>query len=662
MRNTYRNLVPAHLRFLVAVHLILLVIYSTFRYITLIYNRPSYFFQADRSLSVWKAFKIGFVFDVTVASYALILPYFLLTIAFIWPRPYTRLYKVVRNWCGAAVLISLIICAADVPYFNFFNSRLTVSAVSLKNTLQVVKYILSEVKYYPFILIGVVCIWSTGRLMRALWHRNWTQGSDYSMNNKWMATSLASVLLLCGLWGGATPQAPNMKKATFSNDGFINQLTLNPVHTWFDSYFDFDVAFLKEKEAVARVWAYFKIKDHTTYDSPIARPHTYKETTAANPANVVVVLLESMSAYRMGIYGKNPHNLTPGLDSLARNSVFFNSCYSSGIHTNAGIYSSLYGMPIRMMEHPMNNGRSEFAAFTGLPVTLRDMGYRTKFFCTHPKTFDNLDVFLEKNGYQDVSDLSDYPKSKIANSWGVGDETLYEHALSTLDSMASDSSGKPFFATLLSITTHPPFSLPPFTTFQPKSEDPIERTYEYADWAIKNFMDACAKKDWYKNTIFVLVGDHGVNLPTNCDVPLSYNHVPLIIHAPGLFKKPEVRNQLASQTDIFPTVMGLLKRDYVQNTFGYDLFREKRPFAFFSQDHKLGIVNERFLYVTRKSGSESLFDYHSGTGDDLGHLYPALVDSMKNFACAQLQVANMMIDKKKTGVQKRKDASEKAAK
>ena len=408
MRNTYRNLVPSHLRFLVAVHLILLAIFSTFRYITLLYNRPSYFFQADRSLSVWKAFKIGFVFDVTVASYALLLPYFLLTIAFIWPHPYTRLYKLVRICCGSAVLLSWIICAADVPYFNFFNSRLTVSAVSLKNTLQVVKYILSEVKYYPFILIGVVCIWSTGRLMRALWRRNWTQGSDYSMNNKWMATGLASTLLLCGLWGGATPQAPNMKKATFSNDGFINQLTLNPVHTWFDSYFDFDVAFLKQKEAIVRVREYFKIKDDT-YDSPIARPHTYKGPTAANPSNVVVILLESMRASRMRVYGKNPHNLTPGLDSLARNSVFFNNCYSNGIHTNAGIYSPLYGMPIRMMEHPMNNGRSEFAAFTGLSVTLRDMGYLSKFFCKHPKTFYHLDVFFEKNVYEYESELTVFP-------------------------------------------------------------------------------------------------------------------------------------------------------------------------------------------------------------------------------------------------------------
>lgn len=650
MRNRkYKDLVPDHLRFLVTVHILLLAIYSVFRYVTLAYNRPSYFFQADRSLSLWKAFKIGFEFDVTVASYALLVPYFLLTVAFISPRPYRRLYKTVRVWCGAVVLVSLIICAADVPYFNFFNSRLTVSAVNFKNSLQVLKYLSSEVKYYPFILLGIICIWSTGKLMRLLWHRHWTStGSDHSPRTKWLSTGLASLLMLGGLWGGATPQAPNMRKAIFSNDGFINQLTLNPVHTWFDSYFDFDVALFSNKEATKKVRSWLSV-DQSTYDSPIAKDRHFSNP-ADQPLNVVVVLLESMSAYRMGVYGKNPHQLTPGLDSIARNSVFFSQCFSNGIHTNAGIYSTLYGMPIRMMEHPMNNGRSEFLHFTGLPATLRELGYRTKFFCTHPKTFDNLDVFLERNGFEDVSDLSDYPASKVANSWGVGDETLYEHALGTLDSMASDASGKPFFATVLSITTHPPFTLPAFTKFKPRSTDPIDITYEYADWAIKNFMDSCATKDWYRNTVFVLVGDHGVNLPSNYDVPLSYNHVPFIVHAPGIFKKPEVRNQLANQIDIFPTIMGLLRLDYTQNTFGYDLFRERRPFAYFSQDHKLGITDGRFLYVARKSGTETLYDCHANVADDLDHLYPALVDSMKAYTCAQLQVANLMIDKKWTGM------------
>lgn len=235
MKSTYRSLVPAHLRFLLTVHILLLLIFSAFRYVTLVYNRPSYFFQADRSLKVWDAFQIGFGFDVTVASYALLIPYLLLTLAFIQPKPYPRLYAFVRNWCAAAVLISLLICAADVPYFNFFNSRLTSSAVSWKNNVQVVKYLSTEFKYYPFILLGFLCIWGTGKLMRLLWTRNWSGGRDYGSGSRWLATTMATLLLLIGLWGGATPQVPNMRKATFSNDGFVNQLTLNPVHTWFNS-------------------------------------------------------------------------------------------------------------------------------------------------------------------------------------------------------------------------------------------------------------------------------------------------------------------------------------------------------------------------------------------------------------------------------------------
>jgi len=645
--NTYRHLVPAHLRFLVAVHLILLGIYSLFRYVTLLYNRPSYLFQMDHTLPVGEAFRIGFWFDVTVASYALLIPYLLLTVTFVRPGTYARLFRVVRFYCGLAILVSLIICAADVPYFNFFNSRLTSSAVHWKNNVQVIKYLFSEVKYYPFILISGVCIWGTGRLIRAIWRRAWDYSEPMPIpRHKGLAIGLASLLLLVGLWGGATPRTPDMKQATFSNDGFINQLTLNPVQTWFDSYFDFEINIFSLAKATAQVQRTLGI-EREIYDSPIARDQHF--AGKEKRMNVVLVLLESMSADRMGLFG-NPKNLTPYLDSLARRSILFDNHFSNGIHTNAGLYSSLYGLPIMMMQHPMNNGVSEHLPFTGLPVTLRDHDYRTEFFCTHPKAFDNLDVFLQGNGFDHLSDLADYAPEKVANSWGVADETLFAHAFEEMDSLANDSSGRPFFSTILTITTHPPFVLPTFTRFQPRSTDPIEITYEYTDWAIRNFMAACAQTSWYNNTIFVFVGDHGVNLPYPYDVPLSYNHVPLIIHAPGLFKKPEVRHQLANQTDIFPTIMGLLGQDYVQNTLGYDLFREQRPFAFFSQDHKLGVVNGRFLYVARKSGRESLFDYKTGSGDDLSLLYPALVDSMRNYACTHLQVAQSLLQRKETGV------------
>ena len=303
------------------------------------------------------------------------------------------------------------------------------------------------------------------------------------------------------------------------------------------------------------------------------------------------------------------------------------------------------------MQHPMMNGVSEYTDFTGLPVTLKKNGYRTRFFCTHPKTFDNLDIFLERNGFDYITDQSDYPKEDIANAWGVGDDAMLQKAVTELDSMYAADTEAPFFATMLTITTHPPYILPANTRFKPKSTDPVKATYEYADWAISSFIDSCANKPWYEETIFVLVGDHGVNLSSYVnDVPLSYNHVPLIVHAPGLYPKGELRHGLASQTDIYPTVMGMLNLDYTQNTMGYDLLREKRPVAFFSQDYRLCAINEHFLFVARKSGSESLYELQQPvTSTDILGKYPRVASDMKAFACAHLKTAQWMINRELLG-------------
>jgi phosphoglycerol transferase MdoB-like AlkP superfamily enzyme len=118
-----------------------------------------------------------------------------------------------------------------------------------------------------------------------------------------------------------------------------------------------------------------------------------------------------------------------------------------------------------------------------------------------------------------------------------------------------------------------------------------------------------------------------------------------MIHAPKLLKKPEVRSGIASQTDIFPTVMGLLRLDYKQNTMGYDLFREKRPFAIFSQDYRMCVMDDKYLYVARKSGRESLYDYRATRIEDVIERYPGIADSMKVYSCSHLITARWMIEK-----------------
>ncbi len=648
--NTLRRLIPSHLRFLLSVHIILMAIFSLFRYIMLVYNRPTYFFDMERSLTIWQAFKIGFGFDIAIASYAMLLPYVALTYLYFTKQSLARMEKYIRIYCGVVIVVCLVICAADVPYFRYFNARLNVSTIHLKNLGQVAEFISKEVKYYPVLALFAVGLWGMGRVMMRLWNQAWKYENVNSVRQKLTATFTASLLLSFGLWGGGAPKKPDMKSATFSNDGFINLLTLNPVHTWFDSYFEFDINVCSNGEARKTVQQALGVKAGTLADtliSPILKERTFKG--APRKMNVVLILMESMSADRMGLFGSTDQ-LTPGLDRLARNSVLFDQCYSSGIHTNCGIYSSVYGMPAVMMYHPMLNGVSEKTPFSGLPVTLKSAGYRTRFFCSHPKTFDNLDIFLEKNGFDKITDQNDYKPEEIANAWGVGDETQMARALTELDSMAVSDKEHPFFATVLTITTHPPYTLPANTKFVPKQTDPIKITYEYADWAISNFMDSCATKEWYDETIFVLVGDHGVNLSSYVnDVPLSYNHIPLIIHAPGIFKKPEVRSGLASQTDIYPTVMGLLQQNYVQNTMGYDLFREKRPYAFFSQDFRMCTIDDEYLYVARKSGKESVYAYRSPNPVDILDQYPWVADSMKLFACSHYKTAQWMIGKKLVG-------------
>lgn len=648
--RAYRKLIPSYLRFLVSVHLILMAIYSVFRLVMLVYNKPAYFFDMEQSISLRKAFQIGLWFDISVASYAMLPPYLLLTWVYFKDIRPERVFKYVRIYSAVVIIVSLVICAADVPYFRYFNARLNIATIHLKNLAQTGGFILREASYYPVILLAVLGVWGIRKLVLRLWDNAWKTEDPGHVRHRFAATALATFLLVCGLWGGGPPRKPDMKSATFSNDGFINQLTLNPVHTWFDSYFEFDINIVSDEVARQNVQKALGIEQFSQPDtalSPILRKHTFPGKP--RKMNVVLILMESMSANRMGIFG-SPDNLTPGLDKLARKSVFFDNCFSSGIHTNCGIYSSLYGMPVMMMQHPMMNGISEQKPFTGLPVSLQDAGYRTRFFCTHPKTFDNLDIFLEKNGIEHISDQNDYPQEVLANSWGVGDESLMEHALHQLDSMNSSDKEHPFFATLLTITTHPPYTLPAFTQFKPKNTDPVLATYEYADWAISSFIDSCASKPWYKETIFVLVGDHGANVADYVnDVPLSYNHIPLIIHAPGLFPKPEVRHGLASQTDIYPTVMGLIRQDYVQNTMGYDLFREKRPYAIFSQDYRMCVLDNEYLYVARKSGQESLYQYRSGDLTDFMDRELGIATNMKMFACSHLKTAQWMIEKGLTG-------------
>ena len=88
-------------------------------------------------------------------------------------------------------------------------------------------------------------------------------------------------------------------------------------------------------------------------------------------------------------------------------------------------------------------------------------------------------------------------------------------------------------ATLLSISNHPPYIIPEW--FHPNADEEAEQIVEYADDALRLFFKQAEAQPWYEHTVFVLLGDHGKLTGTSeNEMPQCLNHIPLIIHAPGL--------------------------------------------------------------------------------------------------------------------------------
>lgn len=91
--------------------------------------------------------------------------------------------------------------------------------------------------------------------------------------------------------------------------------------------------------------------------------------------------------------------------------------------------------------------------------------------------------------------------------------------------------------------------------------------------ALRKFFERASKQPWFNNTIFVLVADH-----TNQNEHAFYKteqglySIPIIFYTPdGSIKPGMMKNVIAQQTDITPTLMHILGYDKPYVAFGCDL-------------------------------------------------------------------------------------------
>lgn len=640
-----------YLLYLLSIHVVALLFFFVFR-LTL-FCFIDYQFPADIEGDVALkavAFVRGLWFDNVIACYILLLP-----LVAVW---ITALFNYTAKWLFRSVAVyfilfyslSFIIAAANIPYFEYFFKTINSSIYNwFGYGGTTAGMVFGESSYYFPIFLGILSIvlfgWGVFFLASYFYRRSETTISRISWKSRLAILPLGAVcvgLCLFGIRGRTGYNPIKVSQAYYCDDPFLNQLGVNPVFNLLTSTLDDNrkenrtLHLMSEQEALKQVQNYLQRKGVADI-SPIARK--VEREGVPNRKNVVLIFMESMSANLMGSFGSDK-KLTPYLDSLYRQSLSFERFYSSGIHTNHGIYSTLFSFPAIMKRNAMKG--SVIPVYSGLPTVLKDNGYCNLFFMTHESQYDNMNAFLRTNGFDEVYAQENYPSEKVVNSFGVQDDFMYQYALPILNEKAD--TGEPFFTVLLSISNHPPYVIPPY--FHPHSEKLEEQIVEYADWSIRQFMDAAEKQPWFDNTIFVFLGDHGKMVGTpECEMPQSYNHIPLMIYGKDIL--PTVHNGFGGQIDVAPTLLGMLNMSYLQNNFGVNLLEEERPCMFFTADNLIGARDLTHLFIYSPDNQQE-FKYKL----ENEKLHVAADDEgfglLKNYCFSMLQCTEQMVKEHKT--------------
>ena len=639
------------LYYLLGIHTAALLFFFVFRLI--LFCSIDYDFsdeiQGDWLLQA-TAFIKGLWFDNVIGCYILILPLVVMWIAALFNYTAKWLYLFTGGWFIGFYSLSFIICAANIPYFEYFFKIINSSIFNWFGYAGTTAgMIFGETSYYFPIGLGIasIALWGIGV---HLWSKKcYEQSLQISPTPQikerivtFMAGLLCVGLCLFGIRGRMGYNPIKVSQAYYCEDPFLNQLGVSPVFNLLTSTLDDNrkenryLQLMDEEKAVAQVQQYLS-RDGIADISPIARK-VIQDTTATH-RNVVLIFMESMSAKLMQAFGQTK-TLTPYLDSLYHESLSFNNIYSAGIHTNHGLYSTLYSFPTIMKRNAMKG--SVIPIYSGLPTVLKDNGYHNMFFMTHESQYDNMNAFFRTNGFDEVYAEENYPKEKIANHFGVQDDYLYEYAIPILNQRAHEEN--PFLAVLLSISNHPPYIIPDY--FHPKSEKIEDQIVEYADWSIRKFMTEAQKQPWFDNTLFVFVGDHGklVGTPEN-EMPEAYNHVPLLIYGKDIEAKQH--HDFGGQIDIAPTLLGILGIDYTQNNFGVDLLTEMRPCIFYTADNLIAARDSANLYIhSPETGQEFRYTLKEGKLQlsDNNHTFQAL----KEYCFSMLQSTEHLVRQGKT--------------
>jgi membrane-anchored protein YejM (alkaline phosphatase superfamily) len=431
------------------------------------------------------------------------------------------------------------------------------------------------------------------------------------------------LLVALGIMGRFSQYPLRWSDAQFSTDPFATALPLNPVLIFFDTLaytgkaYDID----KVKAAYPRMAKWLGVQNPDPDKLGYARVVQPRAGATSQPYNVVVVYLESFSAYKTGLFG-NKLNPTPNFDKLAREGVLFDRYFSPSSGTARSVFTGLTGIPD---VDTRNTTSRNPAAVNQQLIANQFTDYKKFYFLGGSTTWANIRGLLQTNlDGIDIHEEGSFhsPRNDV---WGISDKNLFLEANEVFREQK-----KPFFAVVQTSGNHRPYTIPPEDTgfkYQKIGVEELKKngyfaedefnSFRYMDWCIGQFIETVKKEAYFKNTVFVFFGDHGITgdasgimPPAWTDLRLSGLHVPMLMYAPALLQAQRI-SKPASEVDVMPTIAGLFNKPYLNTTLGRDLFDsrfddQRYAFTIWHQPGpEIGLFSRDYYFTMYADGSRA---------------------------------------------------------
>ncbi len=622
MTHVYRRL-PGMLRFVLVAAGFNLLIFAALR-IAFWYGFRSQAAHASTE-DVLYALYVGLKFDLRLALLLSLPPLVLGSLRWLNPLRHPRLRYL---WVGYYALVQtavLFLYLVDFGNYAYLHARLNSGLLEHLFPLSIAARMVWET--YP-VIPGLLGLAAAGAAMWAIVNRiaslefarpGQTAGSRWP--RRAMLAAVLSVYAL-GVYGKWSWFPLRWSDAYFSTDSYVSALALNPVLYLADSFGDpsrrydprrvrDDYDFVADRLEVTQ-----RDPDKLSFAREVVPP-----ARPASPMNLVVIHLESFAAFKVGAFG-NPLDATPNFDALAREGTLFRNFFVPAAPRARSVFTMITGIPDydSRLESASRNPR--LVEQNTLVNALK--GYERFYFLGGSAAWANIRGLLAHNipGLQ-IYEEGSYGRAARVDTWGVPDLPMLEKANEVFKAQS-----KPFFAFIQTSGNHRPFTIPTepdeLRGFKTVTLDDAQvraagfddlsayNGLRYFDHALGNFFRLARAEPYFRNTLFVMYGDHGN--PSASDIPyerigLTGSHVPMLMIAPGRVQKGRVVDTVASEVDVLPTSLGVMGVPYVNTGFGRDLFKPRpasEQFALFPE----GVLDNEYE-LKEAPGRNLLYRYRS---------------------------------------------------